>query len=58
MKLIDCKNWKAVHFDERTILRSDKNLFPKSVWNELLNCTEVEEVSGNPAHYRVIDKRI
>ena len=56
MKLIDCKNWKAVHFDGRTILRSDKNLFPMSVWNELLNCTEVEEVYGNPGHYRVIEK--
>ena len=29
MKLIDAKDWKAVHFGDRTILRSDRNLYPE-----------------------------
>lgn len=26
MKLIECKDWKVVHFQDRTIFRSDRNL--------------------------------
>lgn len=29
MKLIECKDWKAVHLQDRTILRSDRNLYPR-----------------------------
>ena len=32
MKLIDTKDWKAVHFKDRTILRSDRNLYPEADW--------------------------
>lgn len=32
MKLIECKDWKAIHLQDRTILRSDRNLYPESVW--------------------------
>ena len=30
MKLINAKDWKAVHFENRTILKSDRNLYPEA----------------------------
>lgn len=29
MKLVNANDWKAVHFQNRTILRSDRNLYPE-----------------------------
>lgn len=53
MKLIDTKDWKAVHFKDRTILRSDRNLYPESVWWGLIRMVEVEPMA-EPGHYKAI----
>lgn len=53
MKLIDTKDWKAVHFRDRTILRSDRNLYPESVWWGLIRMVEVEPMV-EPGHYKAI----
>ncbi len=31
MKLIDDKDWKAVHFKSRTVLKADHELFPEPI---------------------------
>lgn len=50
MKLIDIKNWKAIHFKDRTILNIDKNLYSKNEWNRLVNLdVEPMQTSG---HYK------
>lgn len=53
MKLIEVKNWKAVHFEGRTILRTDRNLYPESTWRALVSTVEVEAMK-EPGHYRAI----
>ena len=53
MKLIECKDWKAVHFQDRTILRSDRNLCPEVTWWTLVSTVEVESMN-EPGHYKTI----
>lgn len=55
MKLKDVKNWKAVHFEDRTILKSDEKYFPQDMWKRSINALEVEEMEVK-GHYRVIQK--
>lgn len=43
MKLKDCKDWKAVVFDDRTILKKDMKLLSKEQQNDLLE-VEVTEI--------------
>lgn len=45
------EEWKAVHFPDRTILKSDRDLFPRVDWEMLIYDIEVEptETAG---HYR------
>ena len=51
MKLKDT-NWTAVHFDDRALLPSDKSLYGKSEWDNILNF-EVEPMEAE-GHFRVI----
>lgn len=51
MKLKDT-NWTAVHFDDRALLPSDKSLYGKSEWENILNL-EVEPMETE-GHFRVI----
>ena len=53
MKLIEVKEWKAVHFEDRTILRRDRNLYPKTVWLELVSSVEVEAMK-EPGHFKAV----
>lgn len=53
MKLINAKDWKAVHFQDRTILRSDRNLYPEPDWWALVSTVEVEPMA-EPGHYKAI----
>ena len=55
MKLKDVKNWKAVHFEDRTILKSDEKRFPRYTWIGFIYSLEVEEMKEK-GHYRVIQK--
>ena len=55
MKLIDTKDWKAVHFKDRTILRSDRNLYPESVWWGLIRMVEVEPMKES-GHFKVVSQ--
>lgn len=55
MKLKDVKNWKAVHFEDRTILKSDEKYFSECAWKTLTCLLEVEEIKEK-GHYRVIQK--
>lgn len=52
MKLVNVKDWKSVHFQDRTILRSDRNLFSQSAWLHLLTL-DVRPLAV-PGHYKVI----
>lgn len=54
MKLIETNDWKAVHFKDRTIRRSDRNLYPESTWWYLIHDIEVKE-DGNQGHYIVVE---
>lgn len=54
MKLINVKDWKAIHFDERTILQSDSGLYPSAEWFRLISTIEVVPMK-QPGHYRVIN---
>lgn len=56
MKLNQCKGWKAVHFEDRAILRTDRNLYPEAHWWALISKVEVEPMETK-GHYRVIDER-
>ena len=50
MKLKDCMNWKAVHFEDRTILKADLKYL--SAWQqESLQETEVKPMSTK-GHYK------
>lgn len=53
MKLIETDDWKAVHLKDRTILRTDRNLYPDLTWWALISTIEVQptDVKG---HYIVI----
>lgn len=53
MKLIETKGWEAVHFEDRTILRSDRNLYPKAAWRALVSTVEVEPME-QPGHYKAV----
>lgn len=53
MKLIDAKDWKAVHFKDRTILRSDRNLYPEADWWALVSTVDVEPMK-EPGHFKVV----
>lgn len=55
MTLNHDKNWKAVHFEGRTILKIDRSLYPQAAWEQLVNRTEVEPMK-EPGHYRAIAK--
>ena len=44
-------NWKAVHFEDRAILPSDKPLYGKTEWDRLLNL-EVKPMKIK-GHYKV-----
>ena len=53
MKLIECKDWKAVHLQDRTILRSDRNLYPNPSGGGLIRMVEVEPMAES-GHYKAI----
>ena len=53
MNLIDDNDWRAVHFDDRTILSSDRQLYPKYTWEYLLNEVEVEPMKMD-GHYKAV----
>lgn len=53
MKLVNDNTWKAIHFQNRTILRSDRNLYPEPIWWELVSTVEVEPMD-EPGHYKAI----
>lgn len=53
MKLNETKDWKAVHFEGRTILRSDRNLYPEADWWALVSSVEVEPMK-QPGHYKAV----
>lgn len=53
MKLKDDKNWKAVHFTDRTVLRSDWYLYDKYDWEQLTGMIEVIPMK-NKGHYKAI----
>lgn len=55
MKLFETKNWKAIHFTDRTILKSDKNLYPKETWYALTHVIDVKEMDMS-GHYKPISK--
>lgn len=55
MKLIDTKDWKAVHFKDRTILRSDRNLYPEADWWALVSTVDVEAMK-EPGHFKVVSQ--
>lgn len=53
MKLAEVKDWKAVHFDGRTILRSDRSLYSVADWKKLVSTVEVEPMKQS-GHYRAV----
>lgn len=55
MKLCEIKDWKAIHFTDRTILKSDKNFYPTATWYALTCCIDVQKMSI-PGHYKPISK--
>lgn len=55
MKLCETKNWKAIHFTDRTILKSDKYLYPTATWHTLTCCIDVQK-TNIPGHYKPISK--
>lgn len=54
MRLYKDDNWKAVHFEDRTILKSDWYLFSKLDWEELIYDIEVEPMKIK-GHYKVVE---
>ena len=54
MKLIETSEWVAVHFKDRAILRTDRNLYPEPIWWALISSIEVQptDVKG---HYIVVE---
>lgn len=55
MLLMQDSNWKAVHFENRTVLRVDRNLYPQATWEYLVNKMEVEPMAQQ-GHYKAIAK--
>ena len=55
MKLMQDNNWKAIHFDDRVILRADKTLYPQAMWERLVYELDVEPLP-RAGHYRAITK--
>lgn len=55
MRLCQDNNWKAVHFEDRTILKSDSWHFCKLDWEELIYDVEVEPMKAK-GHYKVVRK--
>lgn len=53
MKLMQDNNWKAVHFENRTVLSTDRNLYPQATWEYLVNKMEVEPLP-QAGHYKAI----
>lgn len=53
MTLASISDWKALHFNERTILQSDKELYSRVDWATLL-LMEVEPMK-QLGHYRVVN---
>ena len=51
MKLHECKDWKAVHFNDRTILKADCRYMSAVQLHELAE-TEVEPIEGRKGHYK------
>ena len=51
MKVQDTKDWKAVHFQDRTILRKDLKYMSFDQAASLLD-VEVEPVKGRSGHYK------
>jgi len=52
MKLCECKDWKAVHFKDRTILKADCRYMSAVMLHELAE-TEVEPITNRKGHYKV-----
>ena len=50
MKLCETKNWKAIHFTDRTILKSDKYLY------QTATCYIDVQKTNIPGHYKPISK--
>lgn len=55
MKLTNISYWKAIHFEDRTILREDEKYFPKGTWIGFIYSLEVEPMDRK-GHYKVIQK--
>ena len=53
MTLIEIRDWKAIHFVNRVVLRSDRNLYPEVVWWNLVSAVEVEPME-EPGHYKAV----
>ncbi|MCD8088212.1 MAG: hypothetical protein LUE22_06470 [Oscillospiraceae bacterium] len=53
MRLIDIPGWKAIHFDNRTLLPKDKPLFPAAQWDYMVRWLEVEPMEAR-GHYRAV----
>ena len=51
MKLHECKDWKAVHFENRTILKNDCRYMSAVQLHELAE-QEVEPIKGRKGHYQ------
>lgn len=57
MLLMQDSNWKAVHFENRTVLRVDRNLYPQATWEYLVNKMEVEPMAQQ-GHYKAIEVKL
>lgn len=55
MKLHECKEWKAVHFNERTILKTDCRYMSVVQLHELVE-TEVIPIDNRKGHYKAIER--
>lgn len=53
MKLIDVKNWKALHLEGRVILKSDKSLYSKDIWQEIVTSVEVQAMD-RAGHFKAV----
>ena len=51
MRVQDVKDWKAIHFQGRTILRKDLKYMPYDQAASLLD-VEIEPIEGRKGHYR------
>lgn len=52
MRLMQDPNWKAVHLDDRTILKTDHCLYPQATWEFLVNKLDVVPTE-TPGYYEV-----